>query len=642
MKLVYFDYCAFSILIVLIVTMLLRKMTRGYSNQIFIFLMAVFSVAVTMDIWAVTLDNMGAGNLLYKYISHTLYLITRYCTTPVYIVYLISLTDNWHRIHVERTILILGFPLMFVVFLLLGNAFTKFMFYFDGKDAYTRGTGFILLYVLSAFYLLYGLIYLLRYRKLYRKRQWISVLLIFPLSVIAVVVQFFIPKALLEMFSSVICLMFITAMVQRPEDTVDTDTGLRKSSAYGEDMHRCFQTGKPAEVIEVNIVNYDSLRDMLGYDGIHSLIAKVAHTLEEIDRLCQTRADLYHLGDGAFRLVVNRRHFDHTLDCANLINSELKQRIRLGQTEANLSVCVCVTRCPNEIADMDSLMVFEHDINASAYTGDVLYASELYRKDYYDVMKDIDRIIERALSSHRFAVYYQPIYSVNEKKFRSAEALLRLNDEKYGFISPEIFIPAAEKSGAIHRIGRYVLEEVCAFISSSIYKELQLEYIEINLSVAQCMEKNLFRDVLDILHRYQVQPEQINLEVTETAAAISQNTMMNNLKKLTEAGIQFSLDDFGTGYSNMHRIASLPLQIVKLDKSFAVTEGNPKMRIVLENTIRMIKAMHMKIVVEGIETETLVKQFSALECEYIQGYYYSRPLPRDEFIRFLQEYPAAG
>ena len=116
-------------------------------------------------------------------------------------------------------------------------------------------------------------------------------------------------------------------------------------------------------------------------------------------------------------------------------------------------------------------------------------------------------------------------------------------------------------------------------------------------------------------------------------------TMMNNLQVLKDAGISFSLDDFGTGYSNMRRIASLPLHIVKLDKSFTNMEENPKLLIVLENTIRMIKDMNMKIVVEGIETEDMVKQFSALQCEYIQGYFYSKPIPKDEFVNFIK---AAG
>ena len=198
-------------------------------------------------------------------------------------------------------------------------------------------------------------------------------------------------------------------------------------------------------------------------------------------------------------------------------------------------------------------------------------------------------------------------------------------------------IPAAEKSGAIHKIGSYVVDEVCRFISSDSFKELGLDYIEVNLSVAQCMQSHLAGEILDTLKTYHVSPSQINLEITETAASYSQNIMMENLKQLTDAGVQFSLDDYGTGYSNIQRIASLPLHLIKLDKSFADIAENPALQVVLKNTIRMIKDLNLKIVVEGIETEALARHFSELKCEYIQGYYYSRPLPKNDFITFIQQ-----
>ena len=138
------------------------------------------------------------------------------------------------------------------------------------------------------------------------------------------------------------------------------------------------------------------------------------------------------------------------------------------------------------------------------------------------------------------------------------------------------------------------------------------------------------------LNRYQVKPEQINLEITETAASISQQALVGNIEELTSAGIRFSLDDYGTGYSNMQRVVTLPFDIIKLDKSFTEIYDNPKLAIVLKNTIQMIKAMNMKIVVEGVETEDMVRVFSKLECEYIQGYYFSKPMPRDEFTQFIQ------
>jgi EAL domain-containing protein (putative c-di-GMP-specific phosphodiesterase class I) len=303
----------------------------------------------------------------------------------------------------------------------------------------------------------------------------------------------------------------------------------------------------------------------------------------------------------------------------------------------NLVPCVCITHCPQDINDVEALLYFGNDLNEMKDTGKVVYAAQIYKSEYYDIRKDMDVIIENALVNHDFSVYYQPIYSVEEQRFNSAEALLRLKDEKYGFISPELFIPAAEKSGAIHKIGAFVLDEVCQFIASEEYAGLGLDYIEVNLSVAQCMQSGLGNQILETMQRYGVEPNQINLEITETAASYSQKTMLDNLHQLHEAGVSFSLDDFGTGYSNMRRIAALPLHIVKLDKSFANVEDNPKMQIILQNTIQMIKEMDMKIVVEGIETEQLVKLFSEMQCEYIQGYYYSKPIPRQEFVEFLKK-----
>ena len=111
--------------------------------------------------------------------------------------------------------------------------------------------------------------------------------------------------------------------------------------------------------------------------------------------------------------------------------------------------------------------------------------------------------------------------------------------------------------------------------------------------------------------------------------------MAENIEQLNASGISFSLDDYGTGYSNIQRVSSLPLKIVKLDRTFVNAEDNPKLTIVLENTVKMLKDMEMQIVVEGVETEQLVKRFTDMECEYIQGYYYSKPIPKKEFIEFM-------
>lgn len=637
-KIAYFDYCAFIILVILLISTIFRRMTKGKLNRYFFAMLLVSLLSVVADIAAIHLDKAGVGNVTGKYIAHTMYLLLHTLITPLYILYLVAQTDTWHRLNrskIQKVLLYL--PFLIVLMALILNPFRHIIFYLDGNDFYTRGSHFLLLYAAALIYIVYGVSYVYHYRKLFSKGRYTALVSVFPFMLAAVVVQYFYPGLVVEMFANACGLLFISMMIQRPEETIDIDTGLGKLSAYVADMKRGFASEKPVEIILINVANYNTVRDMLGYDSMNEVLLRIADRLVVFNRKQGIEAELYYLGAGKFRFVVDYRHFDKTEEAAQAINTLMKGDFEFKQMELNLVTCVCIAKCPEDISDVDSLLAFGNDLNTKTYTGEVLYACDIYRKEYYDIMKDMDRIIERALAERKFSVYYQPIFSVNEQRFHSAEALLRLKDDKYGFISPEIFIPAAEKSGAIHKIGAFVLDEVCRFIASEEYRELQLDYIEINLSVAQCMQNNLANQVLETLDKYKITPDRINLEITETAASYSQKVMMENLNILSDAGISFSLDDFGTGYSNMRRIASLPLHLVKLDKSFANMGENPRLQIVLQNTIRMIKAMNMKIVVEGIETENLVQQFSDLQCEYIQGYYYSKPIPRDEFVDFIKE-----
>ncbi len=637
-KIIYFDYAALIVLSMLIISTFVRGMTKGRRNRCFLLLLFTSALSVLTDIVTVGLDRTGVGYETTKYIFNTLYLFFHGITTPVYIAYLVAQTDTWHRMNRSLALrLALSLPILLISALLFLNPFCHVMFYLDENGVYIRGPFFLLLYLVAGFYIVFGTVYLFRYRSLFSTGRFLSMLLIFPLGLIAAVIQFFFPQYIIEMFMNSVGILFISMLIQRPEEIIDIVTGLKKHSAYVTDIRQTFTNGKPIEIIMVNIANYRSLSDMLGYDNLSEMLHKIAVQLESLNRSRGLEGELYYLGLGKFRIVVSEKYFPLVRGTAEIINTELKKEFSLKKMELNLVSHVCIARCPEDIDNVDSLLFFGDCLNEEAYTGEVRYVSDLYNKEYYDVMKDMDGILERALSDRRFSVYYQPIYSISEKRFHSAEALLRLYDEKYGFISPELFIPAAEKNGTIHKIGAYVLEEVCRFIASEEFQTLKIDYIEINLSVAQCMQNNLSSEVLSVLRKYKIMPDQINLEITETAASYSQNTMIENLNALNAAGISFSLDDFGTGYSNMRRIASLPLYIVKLDKSFTRMDENPKLLVILENTIRMIKEMNMKIVVEGIESEDAARQFSNLQCDYIQGYYYSKPLPKEEFISFINQ-----
>ena len=636
-KNVNYDYCAMLIISILIITTILRRMVKGKVNRSFLEVLVVAWLTILFDIWAVHLDNLGVQQVFTKYVAHMGYLVLHSLEMPFYITYVVAMTDTWHLFKAKRLLAFLSsFPVLVITGLILTSPATIWIFYINAQYEYTRGKYFTLLYVCAVIYLIYGLVYLGIHRKMFRRRYLVSLGIVFVAEIAGVVIQYFYPTSLVEMLCMSIGLLFISLMLQRPEERLDVVTGLNKITAYMDDMRQAFRTRKPIHIIMVNITNYASLCELLGYGKCMKMMAGVSEYMMRLDKEKKSKAAMYYLGQGKFRYVLEDTLSDHVPDIAEEINRTLKTCFVINQMSVNFIANICIADCPEDVSDVDTLMAFGDTLQTLPVTGNIMVASELMKQLHYDMMHDMDAIIESALSNKRFEVYYQPIYSVKEKKFHSAEALIRLKDEKYGFISPEVFIPIAEKSGAIHKIGDFVLEQVCAFIASDEYKKLGMSYIEVNLSVVQCMQPKLANHIMEILNRYGVRPEQLNLEITETAASISQQALEENIEDLTNMGMKFSLDDFGTGYSNMQRIVKLPFDIIKLDRTFTELYDNPKLGIVLTNAINMIKAMKMKIVVEGVETAEMLKLFSDLECEYIQGYYFSKPIPREEFVKFIQ------
>ncbi|MDE7197881.1 MAG: GGDEF domain-containing phosphodiesterase [Lachnospiraceae bacterium] len=633
-----FDIAAILILTLLLISCIMRKLTSGTPNKLFLLFIFTTWLATGFDIWAVCLDNADSTNLAALYIAHSGYLLIHNFTVPVYVLFVISLTDTWHKIRKSFWIqFVLWMPFLFVLGALLLNPFVNTMFLVDG--GYQRGPYFFLIYVAIAIYLIFVIGYMIQYRDLVEWSKAVAVMSYIPIGITALVIQLFSPSTLVETFSSAISLLLMSIGVQRPEEIMDSDTQFMKYSAYATDMSRNYRNGKHVNVVMLNLGNFSSINSMMGYDFAMVVLDDVVARIRKTNRLLENKGDLYYLDRGRFRMVFSETDRERAVRAADMLVKSLSEKSDFNKLDVSLNPFVILARCPEEIPDFKTLMTFGMDFHEKLkFEGRVMNVAEAIHEDMFEIQNNIDNIIENALNFGRFQVYYQPIYSTEKGRFVSAEALLRLYDPNYGFISPELLVTAAEKSGAIHRIGDYVLEEVCRFIASEEFKSLRLEYIEVNLSVTQCMRGNLAEDVLEIMKKYNVPTESINLEITETAASHAQEVMAENLSKLTQAGVAFSLDDYGTGYSNIKRVIQLPLKIIKLDKSFVDEQDNPKMRVVVKNTVAMLKDMNMEIVVEGIETQEMLDFFTELRCDFIQGYFFSKPIPRPEFVNFIRSW----
>jgi EAL domain-containing protein (putative c-di-GMP-specific phosphodiesterase class I) len=250
---------------------------------------------------------------------------------------------------------------------------------------------------------------------------------------------------------------------------------------------------------------------------------------------------------------------------------------------------------------------------------------------------EIELAIKRAIAHDGFQIFLQPIFSVPEQRIVSAEALLRLIDDRLGPIPPAEFIPIAERNGSILEIGSFLIDWVCAFLNDYNLEQRGIQFLEINLSIAQCIRHDLCEHIAEICKRNLIRPEQLCFEVTETTAATSPEILTANLKSLSRSGYVFALDDYGTGYSNINHLLELPFSFAKLDRSIVAARfTSVKGRIMLESIIDMLKKMDMKIIAEGVETGDQARVLTDLGCDLLQGYYFSRPVPSEDFLRLLE------
>lgn len=635
-KLIHLDIVSLIFLTIILISQLSRKMYKGSTNKFFLSLLILTMLSAHTDIWSVVLDNINYPDIGLRMAVHSVDLLVYNAIPPFFLMYVISLTCAWSKLTSNKpAIVILIVPYLADIVATVVNLFNGCIFSIDDGIYHTNAMACIP-YCTAGIYIIISVIYLVQFRRLFQLRKALALLCMIPLMGAVVIMQMLTPNMVVMVFTNTIGLTLISVMIQRPEEVVDNFTGLNKYNAYAEDIRKNYMMKNRMGVIMINIENYSSLYKILGYDRNNELLRMVSKTIAECINQTKSHGTPYYLDQGRFRVVINIYNLNLMSHTADLINDRLRKPIQIGKSDLNLIPYICVVNCPEDIQNFKALMSFGVDFHTKLpYRGEVIHANDSSVKRMVSLLTDVDDIIERAFANHSFHVYYQPIYSIEKNKFVSAEALLRLIDEKEGFVSPEVFIPAAEKSGAIHKIGDFVMEEVCKFIASDEYKKLGLDYIEVNLSVSQCMRHGLAHHLLSIMEKYGVSSDQVNLEITETAASYDQNVMTENLSELSAAGISFSLDDYGTGYSNMYRIAALPLKIVKLDKSF-VNNQNAKMWTILQNTVRMIKDLNMEIVVEGIETKDMVKKFSDLHCDFIQGFYFSKPVPQEEFVQFIE------
>ena len=241
--------------------------------------------------------------------------------------------------------------------------------------------------------------------------------------------------------------------------------------------------------------------------------------------------------------------------------------------------------------------------------------------------------MEIALREHQFVVYYQPMMDAKKQNVIRAEALVRWKHPIKGMISPGLFIPLFERNGFISLLDMYVCEEVCRFQSQLKQKGIPLIPISINLSRMNFYNPKLCREILDLVNKYGISPEDLEIEITESAYKENSKDLIRAIQLFQKHGFKVLMDDFGSGYSSLNMLKDLSVDVLKIDMKFIDDlENSERATNIMFSIIRMAQALEMDTIAEGVETKSQYEMLSCMGCGCIQGYYFSKPLPADEFV----------
>ncbi len=631
-----YEIAAAAIMAVLLILFLMKHNYPSTSNKLYLGLLILSLVAAVFDIISVyTIANADKVPIALNMFINMVYLWSFNGCALLFCVYVLFITNRGSIAKINKYICTA--VLSAETLLIATTPLTKWIIYFDENNIYTHGPAFVVLYILSYALLIYVLILFFLHRGNLNKYQVMAVGLFTVATIGAITVQMLDNRLLIQGLVSAFFLLIVYVSLQNPDDYMDKKTDCFNKNAFNDTLEAFFAAKENFTLVIFTINDFRYISRILGNVSGTDLLDNLSTYL--IYRYGKN--NVYHLVSSNFAIVV-----DESRETVDSVVSDIKEHFNTPYILDNMEILLepriftvyhpDFAKTPEDITE-----AIDYTLNEMVHNKD----SETIRVNgtAIDIKHRENKIIHAirtAIHNEAFMVYYQPIYDTDKMCFNSAEALIRLNDYELGFISPDEFIPLAEKNGMIVEVGEIVFRQVCRFLSSCDTKRLGIKYIEVNLSVVQCMQENLASRMLEIMQEFSISPEMINFEITETSASVNENALTRNMYRLLESGSSFSMDDYGTGFSTANYLISLPVSIVKIDKSilWPAMKDESAMTI-LRHTIAMLKDLDKKIVVEGVENSDMASTLINLGCDYLQGYYYSRPAPAEDYLSFLEKQP---
>ena len=439
-------------------------------------------------------------------------------------------------------------------------------------------------------------------------------------------------RQIFDLLTNILCMCYscaYTLEAQRMLSNIDRESGIPNAKGFKAFYKKVLAEGKLDQyaVIRANVKGCNVLNNLFGYEATTDIIIKYAQKLNttmESDEICSRQ------GSDNFCMMVKKDHLNDHL--VNFTKLPIDFYYGKEKTIYSISLRAGIVKLDNEETDINTILARAEsclDVARRKSEHDVVYYDKSAIKRELELII-LESEMPEALNNNEFVVYYQPKVRIDNRTLTGAEALIRW--KKNGkLISPMDFIPIAEHTGFIKHLDMFVLEQTCRLLKRWKNEGKRIVPISVNFSKIHLRFPHLAEKIMRVLNRYDIEPSMIEIEFTETAYTDDFNAIKKAIDDLKGYGVVVSMDDFGTGYSSLALLKDLDFDVLKLDKSLTSNKDDNRGLVVLENVLHMAKELSMETICEGVEEGAIVENLQNMGCNIIQGYYFDRPLPEEDF-----------
>lgn len=411
----------------------------------------------------------------------------------------------------------------------------------------------------------------------------------------------------------------------------DEITGLHNENAYLRDLSLALHEGNNGNLLFFSLVGYLNL-EIMG-QAYQNLVRM--HISIILKRLFSEYVS-YQLSDGCYCVVFMEEHQKKTVaEYFDMLKEELTVPFHLKDVNIPIQINSIYFQFPLRLIDAEGFLSRAKSALIQLQKNKIFSLSIFDEEKHSRLVRSnrIENHIVRSLEENEFHVVFQPQVANNQQYIMGYEALIRWDSKEFGNISPSEFIPIAERNGTIIKIGQFVLGKVCQFIKAMQKAKNQSVKVSINVSFLELVNPSFAINFKEYIYSQEVNPKDIAIEITETAIAEYLEIVQINIRILRSLGFEVHLDDFGTGYSSLNHITTIKIDCLKIDKSFIdkITVDETTLRVV-ESLIILSHNIGIKVIAEGVETLEQLDVLKGLQCDYFQGYYFSKPLKSETIL----------